>query len=173
MNHVIWLTESNKTKTSFSNCQGSAKNPTFNFPCKTAKIMIFDEKDFYFLPRVSKILKRKSTVHYYNDQVQTAHSFTRNIVYSNENKYTKREIVGIKGSWFVNHKSISWSQKPTFLKTSIFQESFFPKYDNFKIISAGDICLSICLESHEWDWSMKEKKIRGKFWLVLNYTVIQ
>ena len=60
--------------------------------------MIFDEKDFYFLPRVSKILKRKSTVHYYNDQVQTAHSFTRNIVYSNENKYTKREIVGIKGS---------------------------------------------------------------------------
>ena len=40
--------------------------------------------------------------------------------------------VGIKGSWFVNHRSISWSHKQKIFKTSIFQESFFPKYNNFK-----------------------------------------
>ena len=31
----------------------------------------------------------------------------------------------------------------------VFHESFFPKYNNFKIISAGNICLSICLELNE------------------------
>ena len=31
----------------------------------------------------------------------------------------------------------------------VFHESFFPKYDNFKIISAGNICLSSCLELNE------------------------
>ena len=65
--------------------------------------------------------------------------------------------VGIKGWWFVNHESISWSYKPKICKTSIFHELFFPRYDNFKIISADDICLSICLDSNEWDLTMKEK----------------
>ena len=63
--------------------------------------------------------------------------------------------VGIKGSWFVNHESISWSHEPKIRKTSIFHESFFSKYDNFKLISVGGICLSICLELTEWDWLMK------------------
>ena len=49
----------------------------------------------------------------------------------------------IKSSLFVNHESISSSHEPIVRKTSTFHESFFPKYDNFKIISAGDICLSV------------------------------
>ena len=64
--------------------------------------------------------------------------------------------VGIKGSWFVNDELISWPHEPKIRTTSIFQESFFPGY-KFKIISAVDICLSICLESNEWNWTMKEK----------------
>ena len=51
--------------------------------------------------------------------------------------------IGIKGSWFVKHQSISWSKEPNIHKTSMFHESFFPKYDNFKIISTGNICLSV------------------------------
>ena len=54
--------------------------------------------------------------------------------------------IGIKGSWFVNHNSISWSQEAKIHKTSIVHESFLPRYENFKIISVGDISLSICLE---------------------------
>ena len=46
---------------------------------------------------------------------------------------------------------------PKICNTSIFHESFFPKYDNFKIINVGNIYLSICLEFNKWDWSMKEK----------------
>ena len=44
-----------------------------------------------------------------------------------------------------------------FLKTSIFLELFFQKYDNFKIISVRNISLSSCLELHVCDWSIKEK----------------
>ena len=51
----------------------------------------------------------------------------------------------------------------------VFHESFFPKY-NFKIISAGKIYLSICLELNEWDWSMKEKK-SVKCFKVCRYTL--
>ena len=45
------------------------------------------------------------------------------------------DIVRIKASWFVNHKSISWSHKPKICKTYIFHISLFPKYGNFKIIN--------------------------------------
>ena len=65
--------------------------------------------------------------------------------------------VGIKGSWFVNHESISWSHQPKISKTSIFCKLFFPKYDDFKINSTEDICLSVCLELNEWVWTMKEQ----------------
>ena len=64
--------------------------------------------------------------------------------------------VEIKGLGFVNHESISWSREQKVRKTSIFHELFFPKYDKFKIISAGQICRFIYLELNEWDWSMKE-----------------
>ena len=64
--------------------------------------------------------------------------------------------VEIKGLGFVNHKSISWSHEQKVRKTSIFHELFFPKYDKFKIISAGQICRFMYLELNEWDWSMKE-----------------
>ena len=43
-----------------------------------------------------------------------------------------------------------------FVTIPLFHELFIPKYDNFRIISTGDICLSICLELNEWDWSIKE-----------------
>ena len=33
---------------------------------------------------------------------------------------------------------------------------FYRKY-NFEIISAGNICLSLCLELNDWDWTMKEE----------------
>ena len=82
------------------------------------------------------------------------------------------DIVRIKASWFMNHKSISWSHKPKICKTYIFHISLFPKYGNFKIISAGDICLSICLELNEWDCSIREKKFHPMFWFVLNYVVM-
>ena len=62
------------------------------------------------------------------------------------------------GSWFVNHESISWFYEPKIRKTSIFHELFF---QNFKIMSASDICLSICynvwIRLNEWDWLMKNK----------------
>ena len=61
------------------------------------------------------------------------------------NHYSFQVRVRIKNSGFVNHESISWSYEPKNCKTSIFHESFFLKYHNFKIISADDICLSICL----------------------------
>ena len=64
---------------------------------------------------------------------------------------------GIKGLWFVNHESISWSCEPEICRISIFYELLFPKYKNFKIISAANICLSICLElMNEIDWRKKE-----------------
>ena len=69
--------------------------------------------------------------------------------------YTFR--VGVKGLRFVNHESISWSHEPKISKTSIFQELFFLKYDNFKIIGTDDIVLSICLELKEWGWTMQEQ----------------
>ena len=58
--------------------------------------------------------------------------------------YTFR--VGVRGLRFVNHESISWSHEPKISKTSLFQELFFLKNDNFKIIGTDDIALSICLE---------------------------
>ena len=76
---------------------------------------------------------------------------------------------GINGLWFFNHKSISWSHKPKICKTCIFQELFFPKYDNFKIINTANICLSICQELNEWDWSMKEN---NSIECLSNYVVI-
>ena len=60
--------------------------------------------------------------------------------------------VGIKGWWFVNYESISWSHE-----AKKFYELFFPKYDNFEIIGAGHIGLLTCLGWKEWDWLMKEK----------------
>ena len=54
-------------------------------------------------------------------------------------------VVGMEGSWFVNHESTSWCDEPKICKTSIFHELFFKKY-NFKIIIAGDTYVSICLE---------------------------
>ena len=56
--------------------------------------------------------------------------------------------VGIKGWWFANHISILDPTKPKICKTSIFHELFFLKYI-FKIISADDIRLPICLDLNE------------------------
>ena len=72
---------------------------------------------------------------------------------SMRNKIAK---VGIKGSWFVNNESISWLHQRKIGRSSISQEFFF-LYDNFKIISIGNICQSICLDLNDWDWSKKEK----------------
>ena len=63
----------------------------------------------------------------------------------------------------MNHESVSWSHKPQICNTSIFHKSFFAKCDNFKIISAGDIYLSICLELNEWNWLMKDKNATNFF----------
>ena len=79
--------------------------------------------------------------------------------------------VEITGSWFVNHKWFSWLHKRKICKTFIFHKLFFLKYDNFKIISTGDICLSISLELNKWDGSMKEKKLLDVL-ACLNYVII-
>ena len=68
--------------------------------------------------------------------------------------------------WITNQFLGTTNQK--FVKLS-FQESLFPKCDKFKIISAGSICLYICLESCEWDWIIK--KVQRMIWLLLNYIV--
>ena len=74
--------------------------------------------------------------------------------------------VGTKGLWFVNHKSTSWSRETEVCETSVLRESFFPRYDNVKIISIGNICLSRV----NWMRLIDErKKSHWKFWLVLNY----
>ena len=61
------------------------------------------------------------------------------------------------------------------LQTCIFHESFFPKYNNSKIISIIVICQSNCLELSEWDWLMKEKiqMLSQMFWFVLNAVIYQ
>ena len=61
------------------------------------------------------------------------------------------------------------------LQISIFHKSFFPKYDNSKIISIIVICQSNCLELNEWDWLMKEKiqMLSQMFWFVLNVVIYQ
>lgn len=69
-------------------------------------------------------------------------------------KYIRAEIIGLL---FVNHKSISWFHPPKMCKTSINYESFFLKYNKFKTIIAGDICLSICLELNHRDSAMNKK----------------
>ena len=75
-----------------------------------------------------------------------------------EKDYGMKSRAWIRGLWFVNHKSISWSHETKICGASIFfQIVFFPKYDNFKIISTVYICQSICLGLNEWDWSMEEK----------------
>ena len=51
--------------------------------------------------------------------------------------------VGSKSLWFVNYESIFWFQEPKICKISIFHKLLFPKYDNFKIISTDNICLSL------------------------------
>ena len=81
-------------------------------------------------------------------------------------------IVGTNGSWSVIHESISWSHEPKIHKISVFQELFFPQYDNFKIISADHICLSTCLYLNEWALIVERKKLGQMFWLVLNYVLI-
>ena len=72
------------------------------------------------------------------------------------------------GLWFVNPESISWSHEPKMCKISIFHKSFFPKYDNFKIINVGDISLSICLELQWMRLIDERKKFCPMFWLDLN-----
>ena len=68
---------------------------------------------------------------------------------------------GMKGLWFLNHKSISWSHYPKNHKTFIFQELFLPKYDNFIKISADDTCLCLCLlVFKEWSWMDERTKFR-------------
>ena len=53
------------------------------------------------------------------------------------------------GDLWIKNLKISWSNKPKICKTSIFQKLLFPKYDNFKIISTGNIRLSISLDLNE------------------------
>ena len=73
---------------------------------------------------------------------------------------------GIKVSWFLNHKSSSWSHKPKICKTSIFHKLFYLKYNVFKIIHLDNICLPISLELDEWDWTMKEQNFLEWFELI-------
>ena len=74
--------------------------------------------------------------------------------------------VGIKVSWFLNHKSSPWSCKPKIWKTSIFHKLFYLKYNVFKIIHLDNICLPISLELDEWDWTMKEQNFLEWFELI-------
>ena len=86
----------------------------------------------------------------------------------NNTVFRNNRIV-IKDSWFVNQESISWFHKPKICKTFIFQASFFLKYVKFETISTDNICLSISVESNEWNWAMKEKHFVN---IVLNWIVI-
>ena len=77
--------------------------------------------------------------------------------------------IGIKGSRFLNHESISWSREPKSCKISIFDELLFTKYDNFSLISADDICLS---ELHKWRWMMKEQNsVDRMVWIVFSFVI--
>ena len=77
-----------------------------------------------------------------NFSVDYCHQFkrkTETISWIAESQECVLPRVGIKGCWFVNHESISWSHKPKISKSSIFCECFFPKYGNLKIISTDDL----------------------------------
>ena len=78
--------------------------------------------------------------------------------------------VGIKVSWFLNHKSSSWSHKPKICKTSIFHKLFYLKYNVFKIICIDNICLPISLKLR---LNNERKKFHRMVWIVLNCVVIQ
>ena len=41
--------------------------------------------------------------------------------------------VGIKGPWFMNHKSISWTHKPKIYKISIYHELFSAYLSRVKV----------------------------------------
>ena len=76
--------------------------------------------------------------------------------------------VGIKGLWFKNHISISWFHKRKTCKPTIFHKLFFPKYDNFKIISTGHICWSRV----KWMRLINERqKFHWMFWLLLYFNM--
>ena len=53
----------------------------------------------------------------------------------------------VRDSWIM----ISWPHQSKIRKTTtnVSRILFFPKYDNFKVISAGNICLFVCLELSE------------------------
>ena len=66
------------------------------------------------------------------------------VVTFNEHVLTYLTRVEIKGSWFKNHKSISWSHETKICKTSIFHKLCFRKY-KFKLGQMIFICLSVYL----------------------------
>ena len=55
-------------------------------------------------------------------------------------------VVGINSPRFVTPESISSCHERKPCRTLIFHELFFRKYDNFQIIIAGNIYLSMCQE---------------------------
>ena len=91
-----------------------------------------------------------STALYYFDELRQVFSSLYEFIFR----------AGITGLWFVNHESTSWSQRPKICKTSIFYELIILKYDNFKIISAGNIYLSI-----KWMRLIEDRK--KTLWIVL------
>ena len=80
-------------------------------------------------------------------------------------------IVGIKGLWFVNHKSFSWSHQPKFCKTSIFHESFF--FQSIFLKYQWRQYLSVYLSRFKWTrLMMKENnsvEYFSLFWTMLKY----
>ena len=59
-----------------------------------------------------------------------------------------RVEIKVRDSWITNDYLDPTNQK--IVKLPFFTDcSFFQKYENFKIISADDICLSICVDLND------------------------
>ena len=66
---------------------------------------------------------------------------------------TNQNRVGIKGSWFMNHKSISWFHKPKIsIKLQFFTNHFFRNMITLKYLPQ--------MELNEWDWTKISKIYR-------------
>ena len=85
--------------------------------------------------------------------------------------WCKLARVGIKGSWFVNHESVSWPTNQKFVKLQFFTNCFFQNM----VISKKSVqtILSVYVSRVKWMRLIDERqKFCRMFWLVLNYGVI-
>ena len=101
-------------------------------------------------------------------------NWKRNLLGPNTVNITSTSKVGIKGSWFVNHKSISWSHEPKIHKISIFHKLFFQNIIlNNEYRQYLSVYLLKWMNYIKWTRLIYEKqKSHWMFWIFLNYVII-